>query len=155
MKNYLGIDPSTKATGYCIMNEDKIILESGTLYPGDDVTFEEMLHFKYTAIQSLITKYNVVGIGCENQFKGPNVLTLIQLSRVTGIVQLLAAQHDIPIELYQPASWRKVFHGKGNAKKEDTLDLVNETYQLGLKKKHNDQADAIGIAATRVVSDQK
>lgn len=155
MKTYLGIDPSTKATGYCIMNEDKIILESGTLYPGKEIEYEEMLHFQYVAFQNLIDKYNVVGIGCEDQFKGPNVRTLIQLSRVTGIVQLLAAQNEIPLELYQPATWRKVFHGKGNAKKEDTLDLVNETYQLGLKKKHNDQADAIGIAATRVVSDQK
>jgi Holliday junction resolvasome RuvABC endonuclease subunit len=45
-----------------------------------------------------------------------------------------------------PSSWRKVTHGKGNAKKEDTLNWVNEVYDLALTAKENDIADAIGIA---------
>jgi Holliday junction resolvasome RuvABC endonuclease subunit len=59
---------------------------------------------------------------------------------------LLAGQYKLPFELMHPSSWRKVTHGKGNAKKEDTLNWVNEVYDLALTAKENDIADAIGIA---------
>lgn len=151
--NYLGIDPSTKATGYCVMNDKEEIIEKGVLKPDRDLEFGELLLYKYKELSRLMEQYEVVGIGCEDQFNGVNPDTFKKLCRVTGLVQMLAAQYDVPIALYAPASWRKLFHGTGKAKKKDTLDLVNQTYQLTLKNKDNDIADAIGIASARVVSD--
>jgi crossover junction endodeoxyribonuclease RuvC len=145
--NYLGIDPSTVASGYGIINSNGELIDWGVVKPNKRKLNEaQQAAFQYAAFTELITKYNIKGIACEDQHRGPNADTLKKLSRVTGYMILLAGQHEVPIELYHPSSWRKTSLGKGNAKKEDSVNWVNEKYELLLDvKKHNDIAEGIGV----------
>jgi crossover junction endodeoxyribonuclease RuvC len=148
MGNYLGIDPSTKATGYGIINDKGELLDYGVLSPDPDMDFGQMLVYKQDFLRQLVREYKIMAIGCEDQYSGVNPDTFKKLSRVTGLVQMLAAQQELPLELYYPAAWRKVFHNTGKAKKRDTLNLVNQKYGIKLLVKQNDISDAIGIAYT-------
>lgn len=142
----LGIDPSTVATGYAVMTESGDLIDWGVIRPDKKkLTEAQQASFQYNALAEIIEKHNVTAIGCEDQHRGPNADTLKKLSRVSGYMILLAGQYDVPIELYHPASWRKIVLGKGNAKKEEAIPWANETYKLLLRKKDNDIADAIGI----------
>jgi crossover junction endodeoxyribonuclease RuvC len=155
---YLGLDPSTKSTGYAVMNQHGELLDYGKICPDDDATNEmsaaQKIFYQYQDIERLIKKYPFTKVLCEDQFFQNNVDTLKKLSRVSGMVLLLCAQNGIPVEMIYPTSWRKVFHGTGKAKKSETLRKVNQMFGLDLKlSKHNDISDAIGICMSAVMVD--
>lgn len=143
----LGIDPSTASSGYAVMDEDRNLLDYGVIKPNKKkLTIGQQAAMQYNKLSEVIEECGVEAIMCEDQHGGLNKDTLKKLARTSGYMVLLSGQYDLPFELLHPSSWRKVTHGKGNAKKEDTLNWVNETYGLGLTEKENDIADAIGIA---------
>lgn len=144
---FLGIDPSTVASGYGILQSDGQLVDWGVIKPNKKILTEaQQASFQYNAFCELMEKYTIKGIACEDQHRGPNADTLKKLSRVSGYVILLAGQYDVPIELYHPSSWRKTVLGKGNASKEDSISWVNEKYNLNFIKKDNDIAEGISIA---------
>jgi crossover junction endodeoxyribonuclease RuvC len=146
---YLGIDPSTVASGYGIISSSGDLVDWGVVKPDKKkLTEAQQAAFQYNAFAALMEKYNIVGIACEDQHGGPNPDTLKKLSRVSGYMILLAGQHDVPIELYHPSSWRKVVFGTGKASKEDSLIWAKDKYDLLLRKKDNDIAEGIAICYT-------
>ena len=152
MSNVLGIDPSTVSTGYAVMNEEGKLLTWGVIKPNKKkLTEPQQAVFQYQTLAELIEKWEVKAIGCEDQHRGPNPDTFKKLSRISGYLMLLAGQYDLPFELFHPSAWRKTIHGKGNAKKEDTLNWAIVTYGLSLTPKDNDIADAIGICKAAVL----
>ena len=143
----LGIDPSTASSGFAVMNEHRELLAYGVIKPNKrKMTIGQQAAMQYNTLAKVIEECAVEAILCEDQHGGLNKDTLKKLARTSGFMVLLAGQYDLPFELMHPSSWRKVTHGKGNAKKEDTLNWVNEVYGLELTDKENDIADAIGIA---------
>ena len=145
---YLGLDPSTKCTGYCIMDIGYDIIDSGKIsMPKTDDEGEKILT-QVKEIERLLTQYPITRIMCEDQFSKLNVDTLKKLSRVTGAILYIAKKHNVPIETVFPTSWRKIFHGYGSAKKEDTFHKVQAIYDLHdlVFKKDSDLTDSIGIA---------
>ncbi|PGT10223.1 crossover junction endodeoxyribonuclease RuvC [Bacillus cereus] len=145
---YLGLDPSTKCTGYCVMDEKHDIVEAGKIdipTKGDE---GDKILFQIERIEALFEKYDITKILCEDQFSKLNIDTLKKLTRVSGTILYLAKKHKLEIELIYPTSWRKSFHGSGKAKKEDTFHKVVAIYEFeNLEfKKDNDLTDAIGIA---------
>ena len=144
---YLGIDPSTKSTGYGVVNDAEELIGWGVIEPNKKkMDVREQAVFQYEQLKNLIEKYQVTHICCEDQFNRINADTFKKLSRISGYIILLSGQLQLPIQLYPPKKWRKIFHGDGKAKKEDTLELVNRLFNLDLKANQNDIADAIGIA---------
>lgn len=148
---FLGLDPSTKCTGFCVMDEHKNIIERGKI-PLPNIDEAEKIYFQIEHIENLFKKYSLTKILCENQYSKLNIDTLKKLSRVSGAILSSAARYSIAIELIYPTSWRKVYHGSGKAKKEDTFKKVIEDYQIeGLVfSKDNDMTDSIGIASACV-----
>lgn len=147
MNYFLGLDPSTKCTGFCVMDENKDIIESGIVDISKIDDHGEKLGAQYKRIEALLDKYDIKKIMCEDQFAKLNIDTVKKLSRTTGIYLLLANLRGIDLETIYPTSWRKIFHGSGKAKKEDTFEKVCVVYEFeDLEfKKHNDLTDAIGI----------
>lgn len=145
---FLGLDPSTKCTGYCVMDEKHNIIESGRIKMPVSDNIAEKIYYQIDLLEKLLEKYSISHILCEDQFSKLNINTVKQLSRVVGAILYLAKKHEISIELIYPTSWRKVFHGYGKAKKEDTFHKVCAIYEIDnfTFKKDNDETDSIGIA---------
>jgi crossover junction endodeoxyribonuclease RuvC len=152
MANTLGIDPSSVATGWGVLNEAGELIDWGVIKPNKKKLNEpQQAAFQYNALAEIIEKHKITQIGCEDQHRGPNADTFKKLSRISGYVMLLAGQYDLPIEFFHPSSWRKSVLGKGNAKKEDALNWVKDEYQLLLTEKQNDIAEGIGIAKAAAI----
>lgn len=145
---YLGLDPSTKCTGYCVMDDKYDIIESGKIEMPKDGSESDKIFYQIEHIEALLQKYTISNILCEDQFSKLNIDTVKKLSKVVGAILYIARKYSINIELIYPTSWRKVFHGYGKAKKEDTFHKVIAIYELENLKfaKDNDMTDAIGIA---------
>jgi Holliday junction resolvasome RuvABC endonuclease subunit len=158
---YMGIDPSTVSTGYAILDIEGNLVEKGVINPPDGSDAKKLAYL-HNKLKDIILKYNssewdseledytrdneLIGIGIEDQFNGPNVMTLIKIARTASVCMTLAAQTGADLHMFYPSSWRLLFHGNGKATKSDTLQLVNDMYRLNLKGKDNDIADAVGIA---------
>lgn len=150
--HYLGIDPSTVSTGYAVMSDTGELIDWGVIKPNKKKLSEaQQAAFQYNTLVEIMEKYEVKGVACEDQHRGPNADTFKKLSRISGYMMLLAGQYDLPFVLYHPSSWRKRVLGKGNATKEETIEWANEQYQLLLKKNDNDIADAIGITLSAML----
>ena len=147
MGNVLGIDPSTVATGWGVVNKKGELIAHGVIAP-DKKTLSEVQQaaFQYNSLSHIIKEYNIEAVICEDQHKGANSDTYKKLCRITGYVQLLAGLNELPFEFFHPSSWRKITLGNGKATKEDAIQWVNETYGLKLLKKQNDIAEGIAIA---------
>ncbi|PFK99857.1 crossover junction endodeoxyribonuclease RuvC [Priestia megaterium] len=145
---FLGLDPSTKCTGYCVMDEKYDIIESGKINIPEHEDEAGKIFYQIEQIEAIFNKYKITKALCEDQFSKLNIDTLKKLTRVSGTILYLARKHKIDTSLIYPTSWRKVFHGSGKAKKEDTFHKVLALYDFeNLVFKHdNDMTDAIGIA---------
>lgn len=143
----LGIDPSTKSTGWAVMNHEEKIIGHGVItgLADDPASFYTL----ETALIDIIEKYKVSHIRCETQFIGANRQTAIKLIRPTGVILSVAGRYDLPFDFSEPSSWRKTIHGKGKWSKRDTYNFINESYgdviEFKSFNKDNDKTDAIGV----------
>lgn len=147
MEYYLGIDPSTKCTGFCVMNKQYDIIESGKIMIPENGTEAEKIFYQVNEIEKLFQKYEFQNVLIEDQFAKTNIDTLKKLSKTAGAYLFIGYKYTPNISTIYPTSWRKVFHGNGRAKKRDTFDKVCAIYEFTELKytKDNDLTDAIGI----------
>lgn len=161
---YLGLDPSSTATGIAVLDRagDIVLTSKFKMTPNDPRSF----HNLYEEIQRVVETYGVEYVGCEDQYGGPDVLALIKQVRSTG--SILAAlgnnerthfELDKNLFLFMPASWRKMFQGQGKKHtKKSTYLYVTEVLGVPMKSftADNDRADAIGIAyATKMKAEEE
>jgi Holliday junction resolvasome RuvABC endonuclease subunit len=143
---YMGIDPSTVSTGYAVIDEQGRLITYGLINPNEDDNHIDKLAYQWSMIRQLLLDHCPVAIVCEDQYQGPNVATLIKIARTSAALMIAAGDRGIPVTMMYPAEWRKIYHGRGDVVKKDTLNLVNESHGLKLRVKDNDIADAIGMA---------
>ena len=152
MNYFLGIDPSTKCTGYCVMDLNYDIIESGKIIIPEDGTEAEKIFYQVNELEKVFNKYTFTKVLVEDQYAKVNIDTLKKLSKTAGAYLFLGCRYGADINTIYPTSWRKVFHGNGKAKKRDTFDKVCAIYEFTHLKytKDNDLTDAIGIAWSAV-----
>lgn len=145
---FLGLDPSTKCTGYCVMDIQYEIIEKGKIdIPADETEAGKIL-YQIQKIEEILNRYTFTSVLSEDQFQQFNVDTLKKLSKTTGAVMYICKKYTHEPGLIYPSAWRKIFHGSGKATKKDTFKKVVTLYELSDLKftKDNDMTDAIGIA---------
>lgn len=149
-KLILGVDSSTKSTGWTLMTTDGELVEYGLIKTDKDATeIEKIMEHKHY-FEKLFKEHSISHTICEDQYMGRNVKTLKQLVRVSTIAALITTENNATFDLVYPTSWKKLVNGSGKAKKADTIKYVNETYGTSFKLKDNDIADSISIAEYKV-----
>ncbi|OTO09275.1 hypothetical protein A5882_003608 [Enterococcus sp. 4E1_DIV0656] len=158
---FLGIDPSTTNTGLAVVDENKTVYYVGDLKGKADSP--DFFYDLYAQIETILMNFDITAIAVEDQFMSNNADTLKKLARVSGIVLTLAGKFNLPCYLQIPAAWRKYwvkesgilpYDPKDSYKKKNAYSKFECFYVLQLYfqdylsnfKKHNDIADALGIA---------
>lgn len=145
VSNYLGLDPSTKSTGWGVMNDKKEIQEYGIIKGRTDNpdSFVKL----HNDLNEIIEKYDIKAITIEDTFFSANVDTLKKLVRPSGVILYMVGLHELDHDFIMPSSWRKIVLGNGRASKRESYEFINETFELGFDSfnKYNDITDAIGI----------
>ena len=78
--------------------------------------------------------------------------TPISLGELRGVARLCAAEAEIPVFFYSPATIKQTITGSGRAAKEDIVRFIESEFKMRVKD-HN-EADAISIAYTHWLSRQ-
>lgn len=147
-----GIDPSSTSSGISILTTEEELVEYRSI-PSPSKEYPDpfdRLRIQIEGISEVMNKYELSYIFCEDQYLQNNPKTLKMLSNVCGAVMGLALMKNNSFQLFEPTKWRSIAMNKGSAKKEETIIYMNEYYDLKLKKKDNDIADAIGIGLAGV-----
>lgn len=164
----LGLDMSTKKTGYGLLDYKECLYECGII-TSDNEDIRERMKNLYNAIEKLINKYKINHIVFEDVpiSKHKNLQTGKTLCILQGVILSLCFKYDISYSLYAPSAWRSVigtYDGtkegtKREAQKMKAVSLVNSIYKLGFEyyprdtKAHisdDDKAEAILIALSYI-----
>lgn len=144
----LGVDPSTVATGWGILEGDKRrsrAVASGVLRPPTRAPLPERLHAIHTGIGEICERQAPDVLVIESTFLHRNVKTALALGQARGVILLAAVQREIEIVEYSALEIKRAAVGYGAADKEQVAHMMRRV--LGLAHRPTpDEADALAAA---------
>lgn len=158
--NYLFLDLSSKASGWCVADQNENILEYGCIKDSSTDVLKRIVTMA-NSIQNIIKKYNIKYLIAEEvRQERSNSRTQKVLTWVQGAVLLKMYEEDPSIEyvFIQPSSWRSqlgIKTGRGIKReelKQADIDYVNNKYNLNIDS--DDIADAICIKDAYFIKDK-
>lgn len=166
----MGLDGSTKSSGWCIFNDDKLVCYDKIVITDTELTWRERIVIMMKEVSYIAVRYHVEELCVEIPVKSlANVNTLEQLFSLHGAMLGVASALHIKFTPVNVATWRS-FTGisedipsktkdKRSILKERSIKLANKLYDLDLEwrskgSKFNDDdiSDAILIAHTVIHS---
>ena len=155
----LGLDMSTKKTGFSVFNND-VLVEFGKFKTSSDDTKERMKEI-FNWVSLFIDKYTIERIVFEDVPVNThsNIKTGKDLCILQGVVLGICFKYNIDYSLYNPSSWRTsagTYNGtregmKRDFQKQKSVELANSIFGLNLNyyktdKKGQDSDDDIAEA---------
>lgn len=156
MASVLACDQSTRASGWCYMENGEYI-DSGLIDMTKSKLETDARSFEMAkALWKIIKKYNPDHLILEETQQQSNVKTVIILARLQGMILGYAEAHGVKVHILQPSKWRAALSYRQGAKvkreelKQQSLDYVKENLGLSLQE---DRAEAtcIGMAAHKIL----
>ena len=149
----LGIDPSSQATGYGIIESDGsayAVLAYGTIKPGRSKDLPARLLEIKTGIERLISGFAPSEVAVENPFFSRNVRTAITLGQVRGAVLVAVAGSGLPLAEYSALEIKKAVTGYGQAEKGQVGLMIRALLGIDDEAMEEDAADALACAFCHV-----
>ncbi|MFN8176665.1 MAG: crossover junction endodeoxyribonuclease RuvC [bacterium] len=144
----LGVDPSTVATGWGILDGDARharCVEHGVLRCSSRSPISERLRLIHGGLEEILERFPLDVVVLESAFLHRNVRTALALGEVRGVVLLAAARARLPLAEYSATEVKRAAVGYGAAEKEQVARmmgrLLNVTEPLAA-----DAADALAVA---------
>lgn len=166
----LGIDPGTALTGYAIIttsipkhlkqdrSEKPKVLDFGCISTTKFDTAGDRLKIIHQKLGELIDKYQPDVVSVESLFFFKNVKTVMPVSQARGVVLLAAAQKNVPVVEFTPLQVKMTVVGYGRAEKKQVQEMTKQLLDLSTfdikesHRKHDDAADALGVALCAIFS---
>lgn len=145
----LAIDSGIERTGYSVFDKSKTYKEgyqyitSGLIKTSAKQSGDQRLLHIYTALADLANIHKPEAIIVEKLFFFKNAKTVISVSQSQGIVMLLGAQRNIPVEFLTPLQIKQIVTGHGQSDKTSVQKMLKLQLGLNGELKQDDQADAI------------
>jgi len=143
----IGLDPATRASGYAVMQGDRVLTAGFYRALGEDRMAQ--LSEIYSWARFLVIKQAPNGdkplVAVETVWHGPNAQTTIRLAEVGAVVRLAAHRAGAVVVDVSPAERCKALSLPVTAGKGDVMRAVNAIY--GVELMDHNAADAVAIAA--------
>lgn len=164
MELWLGLDMSTKSSGYSVIDKETgKLIDYGCWKVKQSVDWRDRCVIMGEHLDKKLKEYDIKGIVCEDTIGTPNIKTVKQLSTLQGIIIGVLTSNGHKASFLAPTSWRSKIEGlytgnrEGTTREEmkyKTCKFVNNKYGLNLYydlehpnsvKSDDDISDAIGI----------
>jgi crossover junction endodeoxyribonuclease RuvC len=145
----LGIDPSSQATGFGIIEfaDDRYKVQAfGTIKPARRLPFHEKLNEIKARLEELITAYRPEDVAIENPFYAQNIKTALVLGQVRGAVLVAVASSQCSLYEYSALEIKKAVTGYGRAEKQQVNTMVRALLNIDAKFLELDASDALAAA---------
>jgi crossover junction endodeoxyribonuclease RuvC len=148
----LGIDPGTLRLGYGVVEcahgargETIRYVECGVLTAPASASRPARLAEIGCALRELVDELRPDAVALEEAFYGKNVQSTLALGEARGVALFIAAERQLPIAGYAPATVKQSVVGHGRASKDQVAYLVRALLSLR-RVPEPDAADALAIA---------
>lgn len=146
----LGVDPGSHVTGYGLVESvsGKIkLLEVGIIKVKDKDALQYRIQKIYSNLGDVVDTYKPDVLVLEKLYThGQYVTTAAILGHVRGVICLLCAQKNIPLEESSVKRIRKAVTGNGAATKEQTKSMVAHLLNIDPTRLTTDASDALALA---------
>jgi len=145
----LGIDPSSQATGFGIIeyaDNQHTVLAFGTIKPSRRLPFHEKLNEIKERLEELIKAYAPEDVAVENPFYAQNIKTALVLGQVRGAVLVAVASGRCSLFEYSALEIKKAVTGYGQAEKQQVATMVRALLNINDNLLEPDASDALAAA---------
>ena len=145
----LGIDPSSRATGFGIVEEKEgryVPICYGTIKPSRDLPFHLKLDEIRSDLEKIIADYAPGEVSIESPFYAQNVKTALALGQVRGACLIAVASRRCALFEYSALEIKKAVTGYGQADKAQVLNMVKALLGIEDPALDSDAADALAAA---------
>jgi crossover junction endodeoxyribonuclease RuvC len=145
----LGIDPSLKATGYGIIEQNQNnlnVVKYGVIKTAQQAPLLERLNQIKKEIDVIIQTHKPDEIAIENLFYARNVKTAIILGQVRGAVLIAVASNQRPLFEYSALEIKKAVTGYGRADKNQVQEMIKVLLHIQEDQIEDDASDALAAA---------
>lgn len=153
----LGVDPGTSITGYGIVERGTRngslgrLIECGVIRTSARQPLWTRLHTLYQGLMEVIETHRPSTLAVESVFYQRNVRTTVVLGHARGAVLLAAAQAQLDVVEFTPATVKKTIVGTGGARKAQVGFMVQQLLRLKTPPTPDDAADGVAIALTHLL----
>lgn len=152
----LGIDPGTAVTGYGVVEpaagRPGHLIECGVIRTHPKQDLWRRLDELYDGVRALIERHRPTVLALESIFYAKNVRTTVTLGHARGVILLAAAQADLDVTEFPPATVKKSVVGVGGATKEQVGYMVQQLLNLKEPPSPNDAADGVAVGLTYLLT---
>lgn len=150
---YLAVDPGYEKLGYCFFTKNKLlpyqfeVIKSG-LIKTKRLSLEKRINQIFCELENLVKKFHPQTIILEELFFFKNQKTIVKVSMIHGIINLLAGQKGIGLVYLSPLEIKETITGYGRADKQGVRKMLKQQIRLPQGKKEDDEIDAIACGLT-------
>jgi crossover junction endodeoxyribonuclease RuvC len=149
-KRILGIDPGYGRLGFGVLDRDErgelVYATCGVITTPAEASMPDRLLEIANDLQTLIAKHKPDLIVLEELFFGQNKTTGLKVAEVRGVIQLLAAEANVPSIEVKPVEVKMAVTGDGHADKAQMQKMITLLLKLDQKPSPDDAADALAVA---------
>lgn len=154
----LGIDPSTTATGYGLIEVDGHNLKPvafGVIRTDAKQHLHQRLKKIHDELVLVIQEYKPDVVALEDVFYSRNIKVALQIGQARGAAIIAAVNHGLSVHEYAPREVKQSVTGIGSASKEQVQQMVQRLLHLKEPPSPLDVSDALGIAICHLFRTQK
>jgi crossover junction endodeoxyribonuclease RuvC len=145
----LGIDPSSQATGFGIIEYDGQKYAPvcyGIITPSRQLPFHQKMNEIKVELDKIIETYTPDEVAIENPFYAQNIRTALALGQVRGAILVAIAAHGCALYEYSALEIKKAVTGYGQADKEQVKMMVSTLLEIDDPRLPTDASDALATA---------
>ncbi len=151
----LGVDPGTAVVGFGVVDTHHGLLgrlvECGVIRTRPSDPLPQRLQVIYEGMQELLRDHRPDVVAVEGIFYGANARTMGVLGHARGVILLAAAEAQIDVAEYSPATVKKTVVNQGAARKEQVGYVVAKLLKLSHPPTPHDAADGVAVALTHLM----
>lgn len=157
----LAVDPGSTLSGYVILDEWATIIDFKTIRIKTNKPelryAQDRLGPMFLELDAVMKMHDITHVAYEGAAKGGNVNSIIALSQVMALMELLAFQNSTRAIEVAPTQGKKALFGKGNATPEQMIAtmraLLGDPALSPFVDEHNAHALGVGRFALSAIMD--
>ena len=149
----LGVDPGLTRCGYGLVEgvgQSLSLVTVGVIRTSASSPLAVRLHALEVELAAIVEKWKPESIAVERVFSQLNVKTAMGTAQAAGVALLIAARHQIPVEMHTPSEVKAAVTGSGRADKAQVGKMVARILRLSAVPKPADSADALALAICQI-----
>ncbi|MBP9711257.1 MAG: crossover junction endodeoxyribonuclease RuvC [Candidatus Pacebacteria bacterium] len=154
-KRVLAFDPGFERLGVAVLEKigsKETLVHSECVRTPKTLLFAERLNILGAAAEKLIQEYAPTAIALEDVYFAKNEKTAMKIAEVRGMLTYITLKNKLDLHQYTPSEVKVAITGYGKSDKSAIAAMVPRLVVLPIKKRLDDELDAIAVGLTCLAS---